>query len=195
MSAPLWQPTLALCQSSTLYAFQKSLGFPSYEALYDWSIQEVGAFWSAVWDFCGVIGNKGPVPLENPEDIAKATFFPHGELNYAENLLQRQDDAIALYSYKEDHTCTTLTFRELHAAVSQWAQQLAAWGLQPGDCVAGYLPNTAHTVVATLATSALGGVWACCSPDFGISSVIDRLAQVEPKILFTVDGYYYNGKT
>ena len=122
-----------------------------------------------------------------------ASWFPDARLNFAENLLRRRGDATALVSLLENGTRKETTFDELYAQVAAIAAALQARGIEPGDRVAGFMPNVTETVVAMLAATSLGAVWTSCSPDFGFQGVMDRFGQVKPKVLFAADGYYYNG--
>lgn len=148
-----------------------------------------------VWDFCGVVGDKGNKILENPTSVEKAVFFPQAKLNFAQNLLQQRDDHIAITFVGENQEKRQITYEELYWIVAKIADHFNQWGVKKGDRVAGYLPNIPETVAAMLATSAQGAIWTACSPDFGIQGVIDRFSQIEPKVLLVVDGYHYNGKT
>ncbi len=172
--------------------FDRSIG--QYDDLYRWSIDEKENFWSTLWDFCGVIGDKGERILIDGDDIEKARWFPDATLNFAENLLRRKSNEIAIYFRAEDQVDKTLTWRELYEQVASVADWLRQNGLEPGDRVAAYMPNMPETVVAMLAATSLGAVWTSTSPDFGEESVVDRFGQTEPKFLFSVDGYFYNGK-
>jgi acetoacetyl-CoA synthetase len=185
-----------------------------YETLYRWSISRPEAFWTAVWDFCGVVAERrGDRVLENPGRMPGARWFPEARLNYAENLLRaakqvplggaakqvplggRNDDAAAIIFRGEDRINSRISFRELQAEVSRLAQALRASGIRPGDRIAGYMPNLPGTVIAMLAATSLGAVWSSCSPDFGVQGVVDRFGQIAPRILFAADGYFYNGRT
>lgn len=148
-----------------------------------------------VWDFCGVVGDKGNKILENPTSVEKAVFFPQAKLNFAQNLLQQRDEHIAITFVGENQEKRQITYEELYWIVAKIADHFNQWGIKKGDRVAGYLPNIPETVAAMLATSAQGAIWTACSPDFGIQGVIDRFSQIEPKVLLVVDGYHYNGKT
>jgi acetoacetyl-CoA synthetase len=207
MTGPLWQPSDARIAKANLTAFmarlkqERGLDFADYDALYDWSVSDIEGFWTAVWDFCGVIADeaRGPVVVQ-ADRMPGAAFFPEARLNFAENLLRRavsdrSDAADALVFWGEDKVKRRLSFKELYDQVSRVAQALRAEGVGPGDRVAGFLPNMPETVVAMLATTSLGAVWSSCSPDFGVQGVLDRFGQIEPKVLFCPDGYYYNGKT
>ncbi|WP_299616274.1 acetoacetate--CoA ligase [Pelagibius sp.] len=202
MTEPLWQPSPERIAAAQLTAFidqvnrDHGLALSGYDALYDWSIGEIEAFWTAVWRFCGVIagGEIAPV-LVDGDKMPGAAFFPEARINYAENLLRRRDAGDAIVFWGEDKVKRRLSHGDLYDLVSRTAQALAAEGVGPGDLVAGFLPNMPETVVAMLATTSLGAVWSSCSPDFGVQGVLDRFGQIEPKVLFCADGYYYNGKT
>ncbi|MGH7185440.1 MAG: acetoacetate--CoA ligase, partial [Pseudomonadota bacterium] len=133
--------------------------------------------------------------LEDSDRMPGARFFPGARLNFAENLLRRRDDADALVFWGEDKVKRRVSFRELHNRVSRLAQALTAMGIKPGDRVAGFVPNMPETIMATLATASIGAIWSSCSPDFGARGVIDRFGQIGPRVLFTADGYRYNGKS
>ncbi len=170
--------------------------FPTWNDLHAWSVSDVEAFWELAWSFCELIGERGTGPgTVDLERMPGARFFPEARLSFAENLLRRRDDAPALIAYDESGRRRELSFRELHAQVASLASALRELGLRPGDRVGAYLPNVPETVVAMLASASLGAVWSSCSPDFGVSGVLDRLGQIEPRVLFSVDSYFYNGKT
>ena len=171
-------------------------------ALYDWSISAPQDFWPAVWQFCGIIGD-GPGPIHSRPGAESqrpglhpwaSNWFPEGRLNFAENLLRFRDSRDAIVSWDERGRRRKLTCAELHEEVSRAAHALHALGIQPGDRVAGFLPNIAETIIAMLAAAWLGAVWSSCSPDFGTQAVLDRLGQIEPRVLFAADGYRYAGK-
>ena len=201
---PLWTPNEAQVQSTQLWRFLKDCAtqfhFPStYEALYDWSVQDIEGFWQKVWEFCDVTAQeKGPLAYKPAPRFQDSQFFPGARLNYAENLLkysnlERTETAITFWC--EDLVKRTLSHKDLYAQVSQLAQHFQTLGVKKGDRVAGFLPNLPETVIAMLATSSLGAVWASCSPDFGVQGVLDRFEQIQPKVLLTADGYFYKGKT
>ena len=197
---PLWTPSQASIDAANMTRFiaqvnqRHDLSINDYDALYQWSIDQKETFWSELWDFCEIIGNKGERILIDGEDIEKAQWFPDATLNFAENLLRTKNDEIAIYFRAEDQVDYSLTYRELYDQVASVADWLKSNGLKPGDRIAAYLPNMPETVVAMLAATSLGAVWTSTSPDFGEDSVIDRFSQTEPRFLFTVDGYFYNGK-
>ena len=202
MSQPrqLWAPNAAQIEAARMTAFLRDVqnrfdrNIENYNQLYRWSIDEKEAFWSLLWDFCGVIGTRGERILVDGDDIERARWFPDARLNFAENLLRRRDDTVAIHFRAEDRVEYRLTWAELHDQVASLAGWMREQGLEPGDRVAGYLPNMPETVIAMLASASLGAVWTSTSPDFGEDSVVDRFGQTEPRILFVVDGYYYAGK-
>ena len=197
---PLWSPSQASIDAANMTRFiaqvnrNYDLAIADYDTLYQWSVDEKESFWSEIWDFCGIIGDKGATVLIDGDNIETAEWFPDASLNFAENLLRRQDSEIAIYFRAEDQVEYSLTYAELYAQVASVAAWLKARGLQPGDRVAAYIPNMPEAVVAMLAATSLGAVWTSTSPDFGEDSVIDRFGQTGPRFLFTVDGYFYNGK-
>ena len=196
MSAPLWQPSAEHIQATRLSAFIRHTRreFADYQALHRWSVEDSEAFWQEVWQFTGVIGDMGSERLRQPTAMPGAEWFPQAKLNFAENLLRRRDERQALVFWGEDQCKTQLSYAELYAAVSRLAQALRAQGVGVGDRVAGMMPNMPATLVAMLASSAIGAIWSSCSPDFGVDGALDRFGQVEPKVWFVPDGYWYNGK-
>jgi len=201
MAEPLWSPAPEQIGAANLTRFMRAVndewdaGVADYPALYAWSLREPERFWSSVWSFCGVVGDRQGPALVDGDRMPGARWFPESRLNFAENLLRRRDDTPAIHFRGEDRVRRTLSFRELHDETSRLAQALAAHGVAAGDRVAGYLPNMPEAVIAMLATASLGAVWSACSPDFGVRGVVDRFGQIEPKVLIATDGYYYNGKT
>ncbi|MDJ0778911.1 MAG: acetoacetate--CoA ligase [Gammaproteobacteria bacterium] len=199
-SQPLWTPSQSSIEAANLSAFidqvnqRYNLDIADYDALYRWSIDEAERFWSEVWDFCGIVGDKGEQILLDGDDIEQAQWFPDARLNFAENLLREHSDEVAIVFRAEDQVESSLSWRELQAQVASVAAWLRAQGLQPGDRVAGYLPNMPEAVVAMLAVASQGAIWTSTSPDFGVDSVVDRFGQTAPRFLFSVDGYFYNGK-
>jgi len=164
--------------------------------LYDWSIAEPAAFWDALLSFAGVRARRGSGRiLEHGDRMPGARWFGGTTLNFAENLLRVRDDQPALIFHNERGQRRQLSFGELHDEVARIAAGLRAAGVVAGDRVVGFLPNLPETVIAMLASASIGAVWSSCSPDFGIQGVLDRFGQIEPKVLFTADGYFYNGKT
>ena len=202
MEQPLWKPSAASMAASNMRAFMREAGarygieFADYAALYEWSIREPEHFWRELWSYCSIIGDgPGSITLENPGRMPGARWFPQARLNFAENLLRRRDQAPAIIFQGEDRLQSEVSFAELHQEVSRLAQALRNSGVKAGDRIAAWLPNIPGAVIAMLAASSIGAIWSSCSPDFGVLGVLDRFGQIEPKILFAADGYFYNGKT
>ncbi len=178
-----------------MYRFMRQQGFDDYEALYQWSIDDSAAFWEALCQFCDLHFVKPPeTVLKNPDDIMNAGWFDGSELNYAEHLLRHDGGHEALVFSGENDERRSLSFDELREAVAAVAAGLKSAGVVKGDRVGGYLPNCPEAIVAMLATTSIGAIWSSCSPDFGVTGVVDRFGQIEPKVLFTADAYFYNGK-
>ncbi|MDQ0458122.1 acetoacetate--CoA ligase [Rhizobium paknamense] len=197
---PLWVPRQEDVAASPLARFMQwceervGQSFAAYDDFYQWSINDRGGFWSAVWDYCGVKGEKGAVDLENGDDMLAARFFPQARLNFAENLLLRQDDADAMIFRGEDKAKSRWSWKTLQDTVSRLQQAMRALGIGEGDRVAAMMPNLPETVALMLATASIGAVWSSCSPDFGEQGVLDRFGQIEPKLFIACDGYWYAGK-
>ena len=152
-------------------------------------------FWQSVWSFCGVVSaQRGDKVLVGAANMPDAIFFPNARLNFAANLMRRTGTGEAIVFRGEDRVNRTISWDELRAQVASVAAALRSTGLQAGDVVAGFMPNVPEAIVGMLATASLGAVWTSCSPDFGVGGVIDRFGQVEPKVLFCTDGYYYKGR-
>jgi acetoacetyl-CoA synthetase len=200
MDTPLWQPSPERVAKANLTAFMAHLErdwgvkLSTYAELHDWSVREMEKFWASVWDFTGVTGTRGERVLADPDRMPGARFFPDARLNLAENLLRRSGPETAIAFWGEDKVKRRLSFDELRALVSRLQQVLRDAGVGEGDRVAGFMPNMPETVAAMLATASLGAVWSSCSPDFGVQGVLDRFGQIEPKVLFCPDGYFYNGR-
>ncbi len=197
---PLWTPSREAVEASAMTRFMTEankrfgLSLSDYRQLHAWSVDNLPAFWELIWDFCGVIGEKGAPLLENGAQMPGAKFFPNARLNFAENLLRRTGDEPALIFRGEDKASYRLSFDELHALVSRLQQALKAAGVGKGDRVACMLPNLPESVAIMLAVSSLGAIFSSCSPDFGERGVIDRFGQIQPKVFFSCDGYWYAGK-
>ncbi len=201
MSAMLWQPSQERISQTNITAFRRAIAadwgveLADYPALYEWSIGEPEKFWCSIWSFGSVLAaTQGEIVLDNGDRMPGARWFPQARLNFAENLLRRRDATPALVFWGEDRVRRSLSYAELYSEVSRLAQGLRELGVVPGDRVAGFMPNMPETVVAMLAAVSLGAIWSSCSPDFGVQGVLDRFGQIEPKVLFSVDGYFYNGK-
>ncbi|MGC6412305.1 MAG: acetoacetate--CoA ligase [Candidatus Puniceispirillaceae bacterium] len=206
----LWTPSEKRKNNSRLVAFADWLKEHNYHdwqgdylRLWQWSVDEKQAFWSSLWDWHRVIGDKsGPVMArlsDGPQAMMQTRFFPDANVNFAENLLCGYDQPdigamAAIASHHENGIVDRMTRAELADKAMRMAGWLKAQGVQKGDRVAAYIPNIAEAVITMLASSAIGAVYSSCSPDFGFGGVRDRFGQIEPKILVTVDGYRYNGK-
>ena len=199
----LWQPSPERIARANITAFARRVAaasgrsFPDYAALWRWSNEDREAFWRAVWDYAGVVGTRGERTLVDAARMPGAQWFPDARLNFAENLLTRRaaDDAgDALVFRGEDKLARRVSHAELVATTSRVAAALRAMGVGAGDRVAAYLPNMPEAIIAMLGATSLGAIWSSCSPDFGVQGVLDRFGQIEPRVLFTVDGYWYNGK-
>ncbi len=201
MSKPMWEPSRERVEQANMtrfiHAARDAWGIDAgdYPGLYRWSIEQPESFWTAMWDFGGVIAEtRGDTVLRDGDKMPGARWFPDARLNFAENLLRRRDEAEAIVFRGEDKVRGSMTYAELYDQVSRYAQALRAAGVDRNDRVAAYMPNMPETVVAMLAASSIGAIFSSCSPDFGVRGVLDRFGQIEPKVLFTTDGYFYNGK-
>ena len=199
---PLWEPDQARIAGANITRFAREaitrwgLKFNSWPAFHRWSVDAPEQFWQSLWDFGGVIASqRGERVIAHGDKMPGARFFPDAKLNFAQNLLRRRDDGIALVFWGEDRVKRQVTYAALNQQVSRVAQALADAGVKEGDRIAAYLPNMPEAIVAMLAASSMGAIWSSCSPDFGAQGVLDRFGQIEPVVLFAVDGYYYNGKT
>ena len=193
----LWTPDGSPTEMESYASFLKAeKGFDwagDYHRLWQWSVQEKGVFWSSLWDWHDVIGEKGTRLLINEDQMPGASFFPDASINYAQNMLAEADDRPSIIAYGEDGRCTRLTRAELKTTVMALAGWMQSKGIRRGDRVAAYLPNGEHALIAMLATAAIGGIFSSCSPDFGLTGVSDRFGQITPRLLIAADGYQYNG--
>ncbi|MRR50815.1 MAG: acetoacetate--CoA ligase [Rhodocyclaceae bacterium] len=198
---PMWIPSPERVAATRLAAFMAEAGprwqqnFADYAALHRWSLEQPEQFWSSVWDFTQVRGEKGSTVLADGDKMPGARWFPEAKLNYAQNLLRRRDDGVAITFWGEDKLKRRISHGDLYRRVARLAAAMRADGIVAGDRVAAYMPNMPETVITMLAAASIGAVFTSASPDFGVQGVIDRFGQVEPKLLFVADGYYYNGKT
>ena len=202
MSEKLWEPSAEVVERSNMTAYmrwleaQLELSFDGdYHALWQWSVADIGGFWSSIWDYFDVMADGDPSPALASESMPGADWFPGTSLNYAEHVFRGQDpDKLAIQHAAEGRPLAPITWGELSDRVAAFAAGLRTLGVERGDRVAAYLPNGPEAVIAFLAAASIGAVWSSCSPDFGARSVIDRFAQIEPKVLIAVDGYTYGGK-
>ena len=201
-SQPLWKPTPEHIENTNMYRFYEtieekfSIAISNYEEFHQWSIDHPEDFWSAVWSYTSI---KASIPwhdvLSSVQQFPGSTWFKGTRLNFAENLLRNRSDTIAIIERLENGERSTLSFNQLFDKVEQCAAAMRELGIEPGDRIAGFMPNISQAVIAMLATSSIGAIWSSCSPDFGINGVLDRFGQITPKLLFGCDVYYYNGKT
>ncbi len=197
---PLWQPSAERIAAANITAFTRraearwSRQFPDYAALHAWSVEHPEHFWTSVWEFGGVVGERGERVLVDGGRMPGARWFPEARLNFAQNLLRSRDDSDALVFWGEDKVRNRLTRGELYREVARFAAALREQGVSKGDRVAAYMPNMPETVIAMLATASIGAVFTSASPDFGVQGVLDRFGQTEPKVLIAADGYHYSGK-
>ena len=200
MSKPLWTPSEGRIEHANVTTFARmaitdwELPINDYPSFYRWSIDRPDQFWQSVWKFGRVKGERGQRALADGDRMPGAKWFPDARLNYAENLLRKRDASDAVVFWGEDKARRRMSHRELYDLVSRIAQALRESGVEAGDRVGGYLPNIPEAIAAMLAAASIGAIWSSCSPDFGVQGVLDRFGQIEPKVLFTADGYWYNGK-
>jgi len=197
----LWEPSTERIQKSNMTQFIRlvnekyGLQIDSYSQLYNWSVKSIPDFWSSMWEFAGIKASRGYDSVV--DDLSKfpgARWFPGARLNFAENLLRYRDDRLAFIFRGETQKTARMTYRQLYDTVARVAKSLREVGVGPGDRVVGYMPNMMETAIAMLAATSVGATWSSCATDIGSQAALDRLGQVEPKVLFTVDGYFYKGK-
>ena len=165
-----------------------------FNKIWKWSVDNPKVFWKSIWDFTQVKGNLGKTILQKSDIFFKNKFFPDAKLNYAKNLLKKNNQEISIIFKSENGYKTDLSWKNLNLNVAQISNWMKSNGIKKGDRVAAYLPNIPETVTAYISTAVLGSIWSSCSPDFGTAGVIDRFSQIAPKILFIGDKYFYNGK-
>ncbi len=201
MTQVSWSPSEKALSEANLTRFIKFVQqhydttISDYDSLYKWSVSDLEGFWQAIWNFCGMTASEtSDVVLKKGSHITESRFFPGAKLNYAENLIENHDTENAIVFWGEDKVKKYFTKKDLKDCVSRVAQAMQDYGVHAGDRVAGYVPNTPETLICALAATSLGAVWSSCSPDFGISGVLDRFQQIEPKILIVADKYLYRGR-
>ena len=197
----LWIPSKDLKTKSNLFKFEKfiykrhKINFNfDYNKILNWSIKNSPDFWDAIWDFCKIKGSKGKKKIARSKIFYKNNFLPDYKLNFTENLLSKNDNSKAVTFISENGFKEIKSWKNLNDDTSKVIQLFEKLKLKTKDRVAGYMPNTTENVEGFLATSAIGAIWSSCSPDFGISGVIERFSQINPKILLVTDRYYYNGR-
>jgi acetoacetyl-CoA synthetase len=201
MKKPLWEPSEECKRQANITRFigvvneEYGLEVDSYTQLWNWSIENIPDFWATMWEFGEIKASRGY--YEVVDDLGKfpgARWFPGARLNFAENLLRHRGDQVAFIFKGETQKSATMTYGELYDMVARLAKSLREIGVAPGDRVVGYMPNLMETAIAMLAATSVGATWASCATDIGPRAALDRLGQVEPKVLFTADGYFYKGK-
>jgi len=197
----LWSPSQERVRQANISRFielvnrKYGLKIESYRELYDWSIEKITDFWAAMWEFANIIASRGyDKVVDDLDRFPGARWFPGARLNFAENLLRHDDDRPAFVFKGETQRSARMTFGELHGQVARLAVSLREIGVRPGDRVCAYMPNLIETAVAMLAATSVGAVWASCGAELGPTAVLDRLGQIEPKVLFAADGYFYKGQ-
>src|SRR6185437_7592545 len=200
--AVLWEPDDKTVRDARVTHFIRWLeghgtSVGGYQDLWQWSVTHPGEFWTAVWDYFDVLGDRGDGPALAGDTMPDVRWFGGATLNYARNALRTawtDPSRTAIIFDNERGRAGSLTYGELASEVARVARGLRSLGVRRGDRVAALLPNVPEAVIGLLATASLGAIWSSCSPDFGARSVIDRFAQIEPKVLIACDGYAYNGK-
>jgi len=197
----LWQPKQTRVEQSAMYKFMEhcalkfNFGKAEYSNFHLWSVTYPDLFWAEFAEFSRLIVHEKPITIiDNPKKMPGANWFEGAKLNYAENLLSRNDDAVALYFRGEASVSKQLTFRELRESVRRASEAIRNKGILPGDRIAAVMPNMPETVVLMLAAASVGAVWSSVSPDFGTRGILDRFQQIEPKLILVADGYFYKGK-
>ncbi|HZR53521.1 MAG TPA: acetoacetate--CoA ligase [Streptosporangiaceae bacterium] len=195
----LWEPDAKTRKNARVTRYQAWLdkSFGDYQELWEWSVSDLAGFWSSIWDYFEVLGDRGSGPVLTGQSMPDVHWFPGATLNYARNALRTawtDPDRTAIVAISERHDVRRLSYADLAREVARVAHGLRALGVGKGDRVAALLPNVPEAVIGLLASASIGAIWSSCSPDFGARSVIDRFAQIEPKVLFACGGYTYNGK-
>ncbi|MBL7827811.1 MAG: acetoacetate--CoA ligase [Saprospiraceae bacterium] len=198
----LWQPTTGLTESCHLRRYldwlkaNRGLSFDNYEALWHWSVDHLEAFWESQWAYFQVISHQPYQKVLSGTEMPGYRWFEGATLNYAAHIFRQKTDLRpAIFFQSERHELTEISWAKLESDTAALADFFKKCGVRSGDRIAAYLPNTPHAITAVLAAMSIGAVWSSCSPDFGASSVADRFAQIQPKVLITVDGYSYGGKS
>src|SRR2546422_230851 len=171
----------------------RGLAFGSYDELWRWSVTDLEGFWASIWEFFGVVADRPYTRVLAERRTMGARWCPGAELNYAEHALRRRDAPPAVLSKSEGRALSVLTYAELHSRTAAAVAALRRMGIRRGDRVVAFMPNIPETLIAFLAAASLGAIWSSCPPEFGVRSVVDRFRQIEPRVLFAVDGYRYNG--
>ncbi|MCB0845994.1 MAG: AMP-binding protein, partial [Bacteroidetes bacterium] len=197
----LWQPSKKFAQNSRLQAFIKwlkdkhQLSFSNYDELWEWSVENTKDFWAAVWEYFAIISHSSYTEIHTDDPMPDTRWFPGATLNYAEHIFRNKTSLHPAIIYQtETQSLSEISWETLEDKVARLRTYLKKQGVKKGDRIAAYFPNTPEATIAFLAVCSLGVVWSSCSPDFGTNSILDRFSQIEPKVLFVVDGYHYGGK-
>ncbi|MHC4661828.1 MAG: acetoacetate--CoA ligase [Planctomycetota bacterium] len=201
MGKLLWKPSDDRIAGANITRFidflntKQKLRIADYRGLLDWSFENIADFWAAMWDFAEITASKKYDRVVEDLSVFPGTkWFPGARLNFAENLLRYKDDQPAFIFRGETKVTKQMTYAELNQTVARLAKSLRDIGVAPGDCVSAYMPNLPETIIAMLAATSIGAVWASCGTELGPAAVLDRLGQIQPKVLFTVDGYFYKDR-
>ena len=197
----LWIPTSERSDNSRMkdflvYVNEKfSTSFTGYNELFKWSVDNPADFWGTFWHFSGIKSYKDyDRVVDDPKKMPGAKWFEGARLNFAENLLPRRDEKTAIIFRGEAEFEKRISYAELYDQAHRIAEALKKMGVKKGDRVAGFIPNMPEAIIAMLGAASIGAIWSSSSPDFGIKGVLDRFSQIEPKVIFAADGYYYKGK-
>lgn len=201
MGYALWEPSQKIIDCANLTRFRRyvnekrHLDLKTYDQLYAWSVAHFTDFWETFWDFSGIKSlTEGEIKYISAPKFQDCKFFPYAKLNYADNLLSHQGQDPAIIFWGEDKVKKQISWNEMRNQVQIVQSSLKNCDVKKGDRIAAFLPNLPETLISMLATTSLGAIWSSCSPDFGVPATVDRFQQIDPKILFVVDGYWYNGK-
>jgi len=202
MNKKLWEASLSQKRDSLLYKYEQFISKKfnkkfnkNYENILKWSINSPGNFWSSIWDFSQIKGHKSKLKIKKSKIFYKNKFLPNSKLNFAENLLLKKNNDKAVTFISENGFREERSWRDLNVNVSKVSKFLKSIEIKKKDRIAAYLPNSIEAVEAFIASASLGAIWSSCSPDFGVRGVVERFSQINPKVLFVADKYFYNGKT
>ena len=200
MNPIVWKPTQNQIDISQIENFRKlvnarfNINLKDYYALHDWSVSNIADFWKAIWGFMAIKTSSDYTQIVDDETkMPGAKWFKGVRFNFAENLLRIRSDKPAIHFKGEDNPVHTVSYNELFDNVKRLASSLKKMGVQNGDRVVGFMPNIPETIIAMLATTSIGAIWSSSSPDFGVKRLLDRFTQIEPKVIFAANGYFYKG--
>lgn len=201
-SNSLWQPSDSFKKGSNLYAYEQwlktthQLEFDNYQELWEWSVKDYPQFWSSLWEYFDIISHSNQTNTTNGLPMPHTRWFEGATLNYAEHIFRKKSDRRPAILFKQEQQAVRkISWQELEHSVAKLQAALIDMGIKKGDCVAAYIPNIPEAIVSFIAVNSLGAIWSCCSPDFGVNTVLDRFEQIAPKVLIATDGYVYSGKS